>query len=163
MITTDECAQEVILAARRLALLHYHFCRTIIRHLGEPEGQALIQEAIRAYGQHCGSEVREAVEELGLPTSDENYDRVRDLPKYGWETGTVTLKNGQVRPIITSCPLAELFQSLGAEGVALGRLYCGVDQAKYQAYNRDKVFVHAKNMLDGDPYCEFWIKDRQED
>lgn len=157
-ITPQECRDEIVLMARRMALLHYYFSKTIVDRLGKDEGKALIKEAIWAYGRHCGQAVREGVEALGLPPTDENYGRVRDLPKYGWESDTVTLPDGEVRPIATFCPIADALQELGPEAVELGRLYCYVDQAKYEAYNPDMEFIHAKNVLDGEPYCEFLIQ-----
>ena len=157
-ITADDCAQEVRLMARRAALLHYYFSKTIIDELGEEEGEALINKAIWAYGQHCGSEVREGVMEMGLPTTEENYGQIRDLPKFGWEVATVTPEDGVEREVVTHCPLAGTFQELGTDGEKLGRLYCYVDQAKYQAYNPEMAFVHDKNVLDGDTNCEFVIK-----
>jgi hypothetical protein len=156
-ISTDECAQEVKLMARRTALLHYFFSRTIIDKLGEEKGKELIKEAIWAYGQFCGRAVREGVEEMGLPITEENYGQVRDLPKFGWKMDTIKLENGDEHGIATYCPLASTFQELGPEGEALGRLYCYVDQAKYQAYDPSVEFVHASNILNGDPYCEFVI------
>jgi hypothetical protein len=46
----------------------------------------------------------------------------------------------------------------GEEGMRLGRLYCYVDQGKQLAYNPDFDFIHTKNLLDGDPYCEFLVQ-----
>jgi hypothetical protein len=157
-ITPQKCGDEIVLMARRMALLHYYFSKTIVEKLGQEEGRVLIKEAIWAYGRHCGQAVREGVEALGLPLTDENYGRVRDLPKYGWESDAVTLPDGEVRPIATFCPIAAALQELGPEAVKLGRLYCYVDQAKYEAYNPEMEFIHAKNVLDGEPYCEFLIR-----
>jgi hypothetical protein len=64
-------------------------------------------------------------------------------------------ENGPRRRV-TYCPLAATWQALGFE--SLGRLYCGVDQAKYRAYNAQAELVHTCNVLDGDPYCEFDIR-----
>jgi predicted hydrocarbon binding protein len=144
--------------ARRTALLHYYFSKTVVDRLGEEEGKKLIKEAIWAYGQHCGRAVREGVQEMGLPITDENFYQIRDLPKHGWETDTITLENGDERRIVTYCPLAATFKALGPQGEELGRLYCTVDQAKYQAYDPEKEFVHARNVLDGDACCEFVIR-----
>jgi len=155
-ITTEECTQDVRLMARRAALLHYYFSKTIVDKLGWEEGEALIKQAIQAYGNHCGNAVREGIEALGLAITDENYNKVPDLPKYGWESETVIIDGGEQR-VITHCPLAATFQELGPEGVALGRLYCHVDQAKYQAYDPSKEFIHSRNVLEGDPYCAFEI------
>ncbi len=162
-ITIQECTEEVKLMARRAALLHYYFSEAIIQELGEEKGKALIKKAIWAYGEHCGSTVREGVQAMGLPLTDENYGKVRDLPKYGWETGMIETPEGEIRPIATLCPLATTFQELGLRGVDLGRLYCYVDQAKYEAYNPEVNFIHAKNVLDGDEYCEFLIEPKNKE
>jgi hypothetical protein len=162
-ITTTECAEEIRLMARRAALLHYYFSKVIIDKLGEAEGEALIKEAIWNYGSHVGKSVRGGVEALGLPVTDENYSQVRDLPKYGWDSETVTTEEVDDQEVVTHCPLAATFQELGPQGVKLGRLYCHVDQAKYQAYDPTKTFAHARNVLDGDPYCQFEIKPREDE
>jgi hypothetical protein len=157
-ITVQECTEEIKLMARRTALLHYYFSRAIVDRLGAEEGKALIKEAIWAYGRHCGQAVREGVEAMGLPLTDENFGKVRDLPRYGWETDSLTLADGEVRPIATFCPIAAALKELGPDAEELGRLYCYVDQGKYEAYNPDMEFIHAKNLLDGDAYCEFLIQ-----
>ena len=162
MITVEACTEEVKLMARRLALLHYYFSEAIVERLGEEEGKALIKEAIWAYGRHCGEAVREGVEAMGLPLTDENFGKVRDLPQYGWEIDSVTLEGGEVRPIATFCPIAAALKELGPRAEELVRLYCYVDQAKYEAYNPGMEFIHAKNVLDGEPYCEFLVQPVQE-
>jgi predicted hydrocarbon binding protein len=144
--------------ARRTALLHYFFSQTIIHELGEEKGRELIMRAIEAYGAYIGHAVREGVKTMGLPLECENFNKVPDLPKFGWETGEVTLANGEHRPVVYVCPLAETFKSLGPEAEELGRLYCYVDQAKYKAFNPSIELVHSRNMLAGDRCCEFWVR-----
>lgn len=158
MITGEECGRQVGLMARRTAFLHYAFSKAILSRLGEEEGKKLISEAIWAYGNYCGRRVLEKVEELGLPLTEENFEKVPDLPEYGWKTGTTTMADGEVRPIASYCPIAAGFKELGPEAEKIGRLYCYVDQAKYNAYNPDIEFIHTKNLLDGDPYCEFLVR-----
>ncbi len=51
--------------ARRLALLHMAYARTLVDALGDEAGQALIRRAIAAYGAHVGERVRRSVEALG--------------------------------------------------------------------------------------------------
>jgi hypothetical protein len=158
---TDDHVRDVRLMARRTALLYYYFAKTLVDELGEEEGRRLIAKAVWAYGEHCGNAVRKGVEAMGLPPVDENFGRVRDLPSAGWETSTVTHADGRQNPIAAYCPLAAVWQALGAEAVALGRLYCTVDQAKYNAYNPEYEFIHARNVLDGDEYCEFVVKKKE--
>jgi predicted hydrocarbon binding protein len=160
MMSMDEAAQNVRLMARRTALLYYHFARTLINELGEEEGKRLIAKAVWAYGEHCGTVVREGVQAMGLPPTDENFNKVADLPSVGWEISSVTAENGDEHPIAAYCPLAAVWQELGAED--LGRMYCMVDQAKYHAYNPDYEYIHAHNVLDGDAYCEFVVKRREQ-
>ena len=162
-ITIKECTEEVKLMARRTALLHYYFSEAIIAELGEEKGKELILKAIWAYGEHCGRACREGVEALGLPLTDENYGKIRDLPKYGWENGLVTFTDGKQRPIASFCPLASTFKEIGPRAVELGRLYCYVDQAKYHAYNPKLEFIHSRNMLDGDECCEFLVQSKDKE
>lgn len=155
-VSRCDAVADVRLMARRTALLYYYFAKTLVDELGEEEGKRLIAKAIWAYGEHCGRAVREGVEAQGLPPTHENYSKAPDLPKLGWETGSVTLDDGEQRPIVTYCPLAAVWQELGAE--ELGRMYCFVDQAKQHAYNPDDEFSHTKNVLDGDDCCEFCLR-----
>lgn len=158
MITAEQCTFEVRLMARRIALLHHYFSETIIEELGEEKGKELIKKAIWDYGQHCGNAVREGVEAMGLPATDENKGKVRDLPAYGWETGMVEIPGDEPRLVVTFCPHADTFEELGPRGMELGRMYCYVDQAHYKAYNPKGEFTHTKNVLDGDACCEFLIE-----
>jgi hypothetical protein len=157
-ITIEECRRQVGLMARRTALLHYFFSKTIIDRLGEEEGKKLISEAIWAYGNYCGESVRKKAEEMGLPLTDENFEKVPDLPEYGWDTEMISMEDGETRPIASYCPIAASIKELGSDAEKIGRLYCYVDQAKYNAYNPDIEFIHSKNILDGDPYCEFLVR-----
>lgn len=160
-ITRSEAVENVRLMARRTALLYYYFAQTLVAELGEEEGKRLIGKAIWAYGEHCGRAVRAGVEALGLPPTDENFGRIADLPRLGWEMSTTALAGGEQRPICTYCPLAAVWKDLNAE--ELGRLYCTVDQAKYHAYNPAYEYVHTKNLLDGDECCEFLVRKRAEE
>jgi hypothetical protein len=157
-ITRQECTAQVKLMARRAALLHYFFSKTLVEALGEEEGMRLVQQTTLAYGEYCGRAILEGVKALGLPNTQQNFDKIPDLPHYGWDMDVHTLPGGEQRPIVRSCPLAEVFMQFGEEGMRLGRLYCYVDQGKQLAYNPAFDFIHTKNVLDGDPYCEFLIQ-----
>jgi len=147
----DPWEQDVWLMARRMALLYYFMATAIVQRLGEAEGKKLIQESVLAYGKACGSRVRDEVSSQGLSLDLGNYGRVPDLPSKGWVSEKRTMSDGQIRNVTTFCPLAATWKELGAE--ELGRLYCLVDVAKFKAYRPDLCATHAKNMLDGDPYC----------
>ena len=157
-LTATECAVEVGRMARRTALLYYYFASTLIQELGEEEGRRLIAKSIWAYGEHCGREIRQAVEEMGLPLTQENFDKIPDLPAIGWETSKISSEGGSSHAVATYCPLAAVWKQMGPEAQRLGRLYCYVDQAKQYSFNPEEDFVHAKNVLDDDPYCEFVVR-----
>jgi hypothetical protein len=163
MVTTKECTEQINRMARRTALLYYYFASTLIEELGEEQGKRLINKAIWSYGEHCGRAIHEKVNELGLPLTQENFDKIPDLPEYGWETAEVTSSDGTVHPTATFCPLAAVWMELGPAAQNLGRLYCFVDQAKQHAYNPNEDFIHYKNILDNDPYCEFGVEPHQEE
>ena len=158
MISEQDCQTEVRLMARRTALLYTAFAATLVDALGEEDGKRLIQEAIRVYGETCGSAIRMEIEGLGLPLTAENFNKPRDLPRYGFEQGTVQTDSGETHSTVTYCPLAATFKEQGEKATRLGRLYCNVDQAKQHAYNPQEVCVHVENVLDGDAFCEFALR-----
>jgi nitroreductase len=63
---------------------------------------------------------------------------------------------GEERVRVYHCPLAAEWLLWGDP--ALARLYCGVDQAKIKAFNPEYEYVHVRNILDGDPYCELAVR-----
>lgn len=150
--------EQVRLMARRTALLYAAFAQAVVRELGEERGRELVREAVRVYGEACGEAVRRQVEEQGLENTPQNYAQGKDLPEVGWDRAEVALADGSTASVVQSCPIAEVFLERGIP--ELGRLYCGVDQAKQNAYNPVYEFVHAANVLDGDPYCRFVLRRR---
>ncbi|MGE5485604.1 MAG: L-2-amino-thiazoline-4-carboxylic acid hydrolase [Ignavibacteriales bacterium] len=153
MISREDAERDVILMARRMALLYYHFARVLGDELGEDEALRILKRVIEEYGRDCGRRVREFIIGKGLPLSLENYGKAPDLPGLGWKRGTTVAPSGERRPVVHYCPMAEMWKELGA--AEIGRTYCRVDQAKYRAYNPGIVCVHTKNVLDGDECCEF--------
>lgn len=162
LLSEQACETEVRLMARRTALLYSAFAAVLVDALGEEDGRRLISAAIRVYGETCGSAIRDEILAMGLPLSAENFNLPRDLPHYGFEHGAVQTPEGETHATVAYCPLAAVFTAQGEKAKRLGRLYCNVDQAKQHAYNPDYACVHVKNVLDGDPYCEFALRRVQE-
>jgi hypothetical protein len=150
------CRQEVRKACRLLALLYHHFATTLVEELGQAEGERLIDKAVWSFGKHRGEEIRRQIEAQSLELTQENVNKLSDLPPLGWETKRIDMPNGEKRTLISFCPLAETWKELGAE--SLGRRYCFVDQAKHAASGLPGEFVHAQNVLDGDTICEMFIE-----
>jgi hypothetical protein len=151
----EQCVQDVRLMARRTALLYHYFVATLVEHLGEEKAKELTSQAVWRYGEHIGRAVRQGIEEMGLANDVENYGKYPDLPSVGWEGTVVETEHGP-RTRVLYCPLAAVWKELDTE--AWGRMYCYVDQAKYRAFNPDAELVHTSNVLDGDPYCEFEVR-----
>jgi hypothetical protein len=154
-IEKEQVRKEVLAMIRRTALLHYAYAKTLMNELGEKEGKALALKAIELYGALVGSDVRKETESKGLDLLPQNYQE--DLPTLGWEIEKVEV-DGETRARVHMCHLARVWKELGAHEI--GRLYCSMDEAKYQSYNADLTCVHEKNLLDGDAYCELAVRTR---
>lgn len=159
MVTLQEAEEQVIMTAKRLALLYHFTAEVLAEKLGIEKGKEMLEEIIRRYGCDSGIAAKARVKELGLPLTADNFKMGSDLPRWGWKTDTVLCEDGVRRDRVTYCPLAEVWKGKGSE--ELGRIYCFVDQAKYHAYN-EAGCVHLKNILDGDDCCLFDILDKAE-
>ncbi len=151
-VLLDEAEDQVIAVAKRLALLFHYTAEVLVEKYGVEEGKVVLHEIINRYGRESGASIRAKVEALGLPLTKDNFNAGSDLPKWGWKADRVTGEDGLERGRITYCPLAEVWLERGSE--EWGRIYCYVDQAKYDAYNGIKC-KHLKNVLDGDDCCVF--------
>ena len=152
-ISREDILRQVLKATRRTALIYHHFSQTLIRELGEKKGKELIQKAIQDYGIQIGREAAQKVQKKNLPLTPKNFPS--DLPDDAWDTETVFV-DGEERVRVFRCPLAAEWMEWGDPQTA--RLYCAVDQAKMWGYNPEYAYIHIKNLLDGDPYCELAIK-----
>lgn len=150
VITAKEAAEQVQLIAGRLAMFYHYTAEVLVDDFGEERGQELLREIIRRYGREIGTAARAKVSALGLPATADNFNKGSDLPKWGWEGDLLVCEDGVERTRITHCPLAGIWKKKGSEKV--GRLYCLVDEFKFDAYNGARC-RHLKNVLDGDDCC----------
>jgi len=157
MITKEEAFQQVKSMITRAALIHWAFAKTLIDELGEKKGKALAKKAIELYGKEVGKRVKDRTLARSLPLTRENFQD--DLPDLGWAEREKVEVEGEKRSRVYTCHLARVWQELGVP--ELGRIYCFVDQAKYEAYNPELQCVHVKNVLDGDPYCELAVREKK--
>ncbi len=158
MVTIEEATREVQVMARRVALLHHYMAEVLVEQFGEEKGKEMLREIIWRYGCESGITARAKVEELGLPVIASNFNRGSDLPKWGWQADSVVCEDGEIRGRVTYCPFAQVWKEKGSE--ELGRFYCIVDEAKYDAYNGAQC-RHMKNVLDGDDCCLFDVKEKE--
>ncbi len=157
-VSLEEAEEQVIVIAKRLALLYHYMAEVLVEKFGQDKAETLLKEVIDRYGSESGLSSRKKVEELGLPLTAENFKAGSDLPKWGWESDRVCCPDGVTRDRITYCPLAETWKEKGS--ATLGRIYCRVDQAKYKAYNSIEC-LHLKNVLDGDDCCLFDLREKK--
>ena len=152
-----EILENVQRALRRGALIYHYFCEMLIREFGEERGKELIRKAVDAYGERIGWEAKKKALDKGLPLTPENFES--DLPDLAWKTEDVMV-DGEKRVRVHRCPLAAEWKAWGDPAKA--RLYCFVDQAKMEGFNPEYEYIHVKNLLDGDPYCELTIRKKRE-
>ena len=127
-----------------------------VKELGAEKAREITLDAMDEYGRLAAEAVTKKIRDQGLEPVLANYKAGRDLPSMGWESGPGPFPED--RPYgkssrVTRCPLAQVWKSLGRDGERLGRLYCRVDQAKYNAYGKGYRCFHDKNVLDGDDCC----------
>lgn len=148
--------QDVAKAIRRLALLYRHFAETLHAELGAERAKEIIAASVAAYGAQIGNEARAATLAKGLPLTPENFSD--DLPAVGWLFAAEEI-NGETVTRMDYCPLAHEWADMDP---ALAALYCGVDQAKMEAYNPDYTYAHLNKISDGDPVCRLVVRRRKD-
>jgi nitroreductase len=156
-ITKKEARENIQKALRRGALIFHYFCETLVDELGEGRGKELIRKAVDAYGERIGADAKKKAQDKGLALSPDNFES--DLPEEAWETECVSV-DGEERVRVHFCPLAAEWLAWGNPDRA--RLYCYVDQAKMKGFNPAYEYIHVKNLLDGDPYCELVVRRKKE-
>lgn len=156
VVSKELALENVLIMAERLALLHYAFAKTLEQEFSEKTAKILILKAIGEYGRLAAASATEKLKEQDRKITLANYKYGKDLPSMGWETEPVEMPAdkpaGKISKI-TYCPLADTWQKLVPDGKRLGRLYCLIDQAKYETYGKGYRCFHDKNVLDGDGHC----------
>ena len=154
MVPRETAEEDVSILTERIALLYYSFVQALLGELGEERTREITKKAIASYGTICGARTAEKVVARGLEPTLENYGKGKDLPSMGWKKAPCSIPEGLPEGTASKveyCPFAEHWKDM--DFAAWGRLYCGVDQAKYAAYGKGYRCVHDKNTLDGDDCC----------
>lgn len=156
-IEREEASKQVLVMAKRTAMLYKSFAEVLQEELGEQKAKEVILKAINKYGYMCGKRIAEGVEDMGLDLSISNYFKIPDLPELGWDIESSMIETDKkLEAVVHYCPLAEYW--LENMDSKIARLYCYVDQAKFSAYNPNIKCTHAKNFLDGDEVCKLIIE-----
>lgn len=152
MISKEEATRQVRQMGQMFAALYYYFSKEIIAELGIENGEKLIQRAVWNYGTERGIAHKDKVIEAGFENHPWNYVKISDLPGLGWDVHKVEGTDNPTHMVIEYCPFAEYWKEKGFNQI--GRIYCTVDQAKYQAFNEESDFIHLRNTLDQGSCCE---------
>ena len=156
----DQHTLDVEGMARRMALMYHFFTRTLKEELGRDDTERLLKRAIWRYGEYIGRQTKERAEEMGMEPSLENFAAASDLPTKGWDSETKTDTPEESRVVVQYCPFAEVWKDMGDP--ELSKLYCLVDPAKYKAYDARLHCEHVHNQLEGDDYCEIYVRKQKE-
>ncbi|QGU94526.1 hypothetical protein GOM49_04920 [Clostridium bovifaecis] len=158
-ISRSEAKEQVVLMAKRTAMLYQSFAETLVNKFGSDDAEKIILEAINLFGKTCGERIQNGVRNKGLELTITNFYEIPDLPKLGWELSSETVEKDKEQVVdVSYCPLAE--QWLEGMDPKLARLYCYVDQAKFSTYNPEIKCTHTNNMLDGDDKCTLLIQNK---
>jgi len=167
---------EAVKATRQLdriwALVHYHYAKTLIKELGQDEGERIMRKALYSFGYERGAAQRRAMESQGLEATPENVlsNAMGDLPSLGrvqgsgWQQEPLEPPHKGYLMTIPRCELAKTWSELGAPEI--GWIYCSVvDQAKYDGCNPSVKLEHVKNLCRGDDCCvqRVYIAESEED
>jgi hypothetical protein len=154
MVSLEEARVQVKVVARRLALMHLAYARTLVDELGEAAAKDIVVKAMMEYGRLVGERTKSGGQDLPYYGLHESY-------RYGdqayLDTRELALAEGEVfdwsRFKVKGCVLAQVFQEMGE--TELGRLYCYVDAAKSMAVDPSQKLVHTACEPCGDDHCAF--------
>jgi len=155
-VPLEEAAEQVGVAAIRLALIHLAFSKILVEELGEEKGKEAVLKAIIEYGRMVGERTKLGYQDLPfygfhekLFYGDQEFIDMRE--KLNVADNEFDFSRHRVR----GCVLAKIFQEYGKKEV--GCLYCYVDAAKSMAADPNKKLVHTACEVLGDRYCAFEV------
>lgn len=158
-ISREEATRQVRQMGKMTASLYYHLCRQMIDAVGPEAAKGIVTKAIAALGEERGQSQKEAVLAASYEHLPQNYVKVSDLPSLGWDMEPAEQPENDTHIRITYCPFAEVWKE--KDFAEFGRLYCYIDQAKYQGFHPDSDLVTLQNTLEGAPYCEMVCRNKK--
>jgi len=134
--------------AKQLAMVYYHFAKSIVDEMGETEGTKFVEKVLKEVAIERGQAMRSEAARLHLPFNQESMWKVNDLPNYTFPA------KGHAGDIY--CPYADFWKEKGALGQKLGLLWCNIiDPWKVRAFvgNSYKLWKYGKNLNLKDDFC----------
>lgn len=134
------------------AQLYYYLTKAIVEDFGEEAAEKTIAKGIYEFGLERGKNIAEIVKSEGLNLSNANLDKFYDMPiDEGWSPKREEECEGITYGTTESCIFADYWKS--KDWIKFGRLYCEVDSAIREGFNKDLVYKPQTNILDGDKMC----------
>ncbi len=144
----EEITAETRKLAKQLAMVYYHFAKSILEEMGETKGTRFVKKVLKDIAIERGHVMRAEAERMKLPLTQENMRKVNDLPRY---TFPAQGHEGEF-----CCPYADLWKDKGALGRKLGLLWCNIiDPWKVRAFIGPsyKLWKYGKNLNLKDDFC----------
>lgn len=153
MIPRTEAIRAVELTCRRLGLLHLAFAMTLVKELGQEQGEELTIKAIKEYARMIGEKKKDQALGQGWEFTVENFRKLSDLPALGMHSGRdEVVVDGEKRARVYGCVMSQVWREYDQD--RLGRIYCYVDPASAMTFSPDFKYVHTQAIPDGDACCE---------
>jgi hypothetical protein len=146
-------------AAYQFALQYFHVCKTLVETLGEEQALPVVQKIVFDLSIDRSDRMRARAAELGLEPTLQNFPRVTDLARSGWDGWTPDLGG-------VFCPYAEIWLQYFDQYPWFKRfapLFCDViDTTNIENFTRTTSHRITKNLLWGDSECtrEYFESDK---
>ena len=143
--------KEVRKAAYQFAMQYFHFCKTLVDTLGEEKAFPVVQQALFELSIDRSDKMRAKAKELGLAPVLENFMKVTDLARSGWDGWDPSLGG-------VFCPYAEVWLTYFDEHPwfkEFAPLFCDViDTTNIENFTHTTSHRLTKNLLWGDDECK---------
>jgi len=149
--------------ARHHALLFAWIARAVVKRVGKTEGERVVREAVRRYGEERGQRMRLRSELNGDALTMAHYLAYGEwsVPT-GWSESEVLQTVPHRKTHVLKCPWHTAWQEIGL--MEFGRLYCvEIDEALVRGFNADLQLDVNGTLTNGSNYCEFVFHDMDGD
>jgi L-2-amino-thiazoline-4-carboxylic acid hydrolase len=146
---------EINFTASQHAILFALLSRAAFRQLGDEEGEKVVRQAVRKYGEQRGHRMALRVQRDGEPLSMLNFMAYSE-----WRVGSGETEQAMAelfpdaRSFVTRCPWHQAW--LGSDLLSYGRLYCReIDHALVRGFNPSLQLDVLSTLSNDDRPCEF--------
>jgi hypothetical protein len=146
---------ESLLTEKHHALLFGLLARNVIEAGGEADGEAIVLEAVRRYGEQRGWRMRLRVLRDGAPLNLTSYLAYKEWRPATSEASAKTVEQvGDVISTVSACPWANAWSEAGL--LRYGRLYClEIDRALGRGFDPETDLEVRKTLTNDREPCQF--------